>query len=369
MDDGYFTAVSDMIYEAALAPETWPTALRALCDLSGSASASIVVFHGGRLPSVASSGPVGAVLEDLMTRKDWLESYSVTRVLGAGPPNFLYDADFFPAEMLEGDPLRRPILRKHGLGGQTATLLRLATGENVIFTFEHAIEGVRPGKRELAMLDNFRPHLARAAQTSARLRLRTARDSVATLSTLGMPAAAINRQAKVLAANELMLALPGVFRIGARDRLSLSSSASQALLSEAIRQEGPADIVRSFPVQAIGETGEPLVVVLHVLPLKHSTRDLFGSSDLLVVATVAEPGMAAPGAGVLECLFDLTSAEARLAAALGSGLSLRDAASRCGVQFNSARTCLERIFRKTGTNRQAQLIGILRAAHPFQRLG
>lgn len=364
-----FETACDLIYEAALAPECWPSALAALCHLSASASASIVVFRGGRLPSVASTGPVGGVLDDLMTRADWLDSYSVTQALDAGPPSFLYDADFFPPEMLDGDPLRRPVLRQYGLGGQTASLLRLATGENVIFTFEHALGAARPGAQELAILDSFRPHLARAAQTSARLRLRSAQSAVATLSTLGMPAAVINRQAKVLAANQMMIAMSGVIRIGARDQLTLLSQTSQRLFSEAIRDQGPADIVRSFPIQAVGENGDQIVVVLHVLPLKHSARDLFAASDLLVVATVALPGMAAPGSAVLESLFDLTPAEARLASALGSGLSLRDAATRCGVKFNSARTCLERIFRKTGTNRQSQLLDILRAAHPFRPLG
>lgn len=366
MEDDPVAAASGLIYEAALAPETWPSALRAICDLSGSASGSVVVFHGGGNPAFATTGPVGAVLDELVSREDWLDSYSVLRVLGAGPPSFLYDADFFPAEMLEGDPLRRPILRRHGLGGQTATRLRLATGETVIFTFEHALDGARPGAGELAILDAFRPHLARAALTSARLRLRAAQDAVVTLATLGMPAAAIDRQARVLAANPAMQAMSGVFRIGARDRLSFSQPAAQALLTEAIDHRGPGRVVRSFPVQTAGDDGEPVVLVFHVLPLRRSALDLFGAADLLVVATVAEPGASAPGPDVLESLFDLTPAEARLAAALASGHSLRDAAARCGLRFGSARTYLERIFRKTGTNRQPQLVAILKSAHPFR---
>ncbi len=356
----------DLIHEAGLAADEWPQALRALCDLSGSASGSIVVFHGGGLPSFATTGQVGAVLEDLIVREDWLASYSVTQALSAGPAQFLYDADFFPADMLEGDPLRRPILRKYGLGGQTATMLRLATGETVLFTFEHALDGPRPDARALTLLDDLRPHLARAALTSSRLRLRSARDAVAALQTLGMPAAAIDRRARVLAINPEMQALSGVLRIGAQDRLSVASPAAQALLSAAIALQGAEPGVRSFPVEAEGPDGVPLIVVLHVLPLRRSALDLFGPADLLLTASVAAPGATGPGPEVLESLFDLTPSEARLAAALGAGLSLQEAATRCGIRFSSARTCLERIFRKTGANRQPQLVAILRSAHPFR---
>ena len=364
-DDDRVASAGELVHEAALFPDAWSAALQALCDLSGSASASIVVFHGGRTPAVASTGAVGAVLEELIVREDWLDSYSVTRVIGAAPPHFIYDEDFFPPDMLEGDPLRRPMLRRHGLGGQTATMLRLATGENVLFTFEHGLGGTRPDARVLGLLDSFRPHLARAALTSARLRLRAAQDAVATLAGLGMPAAVIDRHARVVAANARMEALPGAFRTGARDRLSLPSPAAQALLAEALAHRGPGPVVRSFPMPLDGEDGAP-VVVLHLVPLRRAASDLFGRADLLVVATVAAVGSGAPGPEVLESLFDLTPAEARLAAALGQGLSLREAAVRCGIGFGSARTCLERVFRKTGTNRQAQLVGMLTAAHPFR---
>lgn len=46
--------------------------------------------------------------------------------------------------------------------------------------------------------------------------------------------------------------------------------------------------------------------------------------------------------------FDLTLKEALLAGVLATGLSLKDAATQCGIQDSTARTHLERIFRKAG---------------------
>lgn len=64
-------------------------------------------------------------------------------------------------------------------------------------------------------------------------------------------------------------------------------------------------------------------------------------------------------------LFNLTRAEARLAALLVSGHSLKEAATHVGIGFGTARNYLIRIFRKTGTNQQGSLIAVLKSIQPF----
>jgi DNA-binding CsgD family transcriptional regulator len=64
-------------------------------------------------------------------------------------------------------------------------------------------------------------------------------------------------------------------------------------------------------------------------------------------------------------LFDLTPAEARLAAALSSGMALKDAALHQGIRFSTARSYLEIIFRKTRTRQQSQLVALLKSTQPL----
>jgi DNA-binding CsgD family transcriptional regulator len=64
----------------------------------------------------------------------------------------------------------------------------------------------------------------------------------------------------------------------------------------------------------------------------------------------------------LRQIFDLSRAEARVAAALFAGDTPREAAVRLGVSFYTVRGHLVRIFEKTGTSRQAELIRLLAAA-------
>jgi DNA-binding CsgD family transcriptional regulator len=57
--------------------------------------------------------------------------------------------------------------------------------------------------------------------------------------------------------------------------------------------------------------------------------------------------------------FGLTRAQARLAVALCGGLTLREAADRCGIGYGTARGYLKMIFLKTGTRRRTDLVTLL----------
>lgn len=67
----------------------------------------------------------------------------------------------------------------------------------------------------------------------------------------------------------------------------------------------------------------------------------------------------------LRTLFRLTRAESRLSIALASGLSLREAAVQGEVTFKTARTYLERIFAKTNTRQQSQLVALVKGSRPL----
>lgn len=205
--------LADLIYEAAFVPDVWPAVLERLSRLSNSASGSVVILNEREPVIFLATGAVRDVLDRLSALNEWRDSFSVMRIQEAPPPAFLYDADYFSSDMLEGDPLRRPILREHGLGGQTATVIPLMTGENVAITFEHDLARSRPSPRDLAALNRFRPHLARAVLMAARLRLRMAENTVASLLAIGLPAAVVDRHGKVLALSPPMERLTSYFQI------------------------------------------------------------------------------------------------------------------------------------------------------------
>jgi DNA-binding CsgD family transcriptional regulator len=57
--------------------------------------------------------------------------------------------------------------------------------------------------------------------------------------------------------------------------------------------------------------------------------------------------------------FGLSSTEVRVALRLASGDSLQEAAAVCGISYESARTLIKSVYRKTGTNRQSSLVALI----------
>jgi DNA-binding CsgD family transcriptional regulator len=67
---------------------------------------------------------------------------------------------------------------------------------------------------------------------------------------------------------------------------------------------------------------------------------------------------------LLKCHFGLTPAEARLALHLVAGETLRSAAVKLSISYETARTSLKKIFGKTRTCRQAELVIVILTALP-----
>lgn len=90
-----------------------------------------------------------------------------------------------------------------------------------------------------------------------------------------------------------------------------------------------------------------------------------GATAAAVALFVSEPGSrTGPSPEAIRDLFQLTPAEAQLAATLANGASLIDAADRLGVTHNTVRGHLRAIFAKTGVRRQSQLVHLLNARLP-----
>jgi DNA-binding CsgD family transcriptional regulator len=89
-------------------------------------------------------------------------------------------------------------------------------------------------------------------------------------------------------------------------------------------------------------------------------RDIFiRCAAALVLTPVALPQ--APPVELVQSLFDLTSAEARVARGLASGKTVEDIATDGGTSRNTIRTHVRGVLEKTGCNRQADIVALLTA--------
>jgi DNA-binding CsgD family transcriptional regulator len=78
---------------------------------------------------------------------------------------------------------------------------------------------------------------------------------------------------------------------------------------------------------------------------------------MLVVTPVDRARVAS--ATVLQGLFDLTPAEARVAKDIGEGRSIAEIAAKNGLAVETVRSYLKAVLAKTGLHRQPELVSLL----------
>lgn len=100
-------------------------------------------------------------------------------------------------------------------------------------------------------------------------------------------------------------------------------------------------------------------LLLTVIPVRQAGLGDRRAQSRVAIFIVDPEHDAAPAAALLQELFGLTAAEAGFAVEIARGDGIRAAAQRRSISDSTARTHLARIFEKTGTSRQAELVRLL----------
>ena len=187
--------------------------------------------------------------------------------------------------------------------------------------------------------------------------------AVFALGLLGLPAAVLSRSGRILVGNRLLRSLvPDVLQ-DRQKRICLAHRRADALLEAALdSMKGNSDGAYSIPIPASDE--RPPVIV-HLIPVRGPAQGVLGLASAVLVITSVERARV-PSAEVLQGLFDLTPAEARVAQAIVGGETVEQIAVRSGVSSGTVRAQLKSIFAKTGQSRQADLVNLLGATALFR---
>lgn len=355
--------IIDDLYEAAAIADHWPQVLGSLTSLIDGAGASMFSFQPVGTRWVATPAMAQVVADFAALGRPEMNTRS-PRAMAKRHPGFLTDHDVFTEEELRTDPFYQEILRPRGLGWCAGSAIFVPGGDMLVVSIERRFEQGPVSRPQVAVLDRLRPHIARAAAFSARLALERVRAAAQALELLGLPAAVLGTGHRVLAANALFEALiPHVFR-DQRERLSLVSTDADVLLGDALARDAAraGGAVQSIPLPA--DEGREAMVV-HVLPIRGASHDVFTSASAIILATPVTVG-AAPAQQLLEGLFDLTPAEARVARGICGGETVEMIAAGLGISRETIRTQLRSVFTKTGTHRQADLVRLIAGT---QRIG
>lgn len=350
----------DRIYECAFAPDLWPDVLGGLADRADARGGVLLATDLARrnILNWTTSQSMRSIMDKFVSDGLFARQQRLAKFMNRRNGGFLTERQVYSSEdEMRSDPLYHELLWPAGLGWCAATTEPLPTGDLIIFTFEVDFDRGPPDTTAIQGLNAFRPHLARSAFMSARMQLERARAASEALALIGLPALVFDGRGKVLAANDLIEALTAHIRWRAQDRISLLDAAADKLFQRAIEtldNESGAS-TRSFAVRGADNAAS---MVAHIIPVRRSARDiLVRCAGLLALTPVTLPQ--APPVELVQSLFDLTPAEARVARSLTAGETLNEIAAQGGVSLNTIRTQLRGVLEKTGCNRQAEVVALL----------
>jgi DNA-binding CsgD family transcriptional regulator len=369
-EDGLVRLIGQ-IYDSAGDRARWPVFLASFCEATRAAAVHIAIDDNANEKAVVTEW----LGHDPRFLSKYAEYYSSRDVWVRGRPHppsgetvlgqrIIRDDDLAKTEFY-GDFLR-PQKFFHVVGG---CIFREQTTSVDIAALRSKGQGAF-GASEERLLRALMPHLQRAVQIHRRLAVAevTSRSLAESIDRLPYGVILLDERGQLLLANGVARGL-----LAARDGLTewrgtlaaskrSESSALRRLVADAL--DGTAGTtgrrLGSGGALTISRPSGARPLSLLVAPFRQEEADPFGGRRPAAVVFVSDPDtrIDAP-ADLLASLHGLSAAEARVAAEVLEGGSLSDIAGRLGITRNTANTHLKRVFEKTGTRRQSDLVRLL----------
>lgn len=353
LDAQEFADAVGMLYEAAALPELWPGAISRLAGIAG-CSGGLLFTHSEAGTNWVACEVFSPVFQRFMD-EGWMQRNArMAGLVAHGGTGFVSDHDLFSDEELAATALYRDFLLPQGYGWGTATHVRAASGDNIVFTLERAFDQGPVSRREIEVLDGIRPHLARATILASKLRLQRAEASLASFEAVGAPAALVGSGAVILATNPSFDGLVGQIVARSRGKVALADERANALLQTALAQLRD-DALSDQRSIAVPSRDENPAFIMHVMPIRRQARDVFSRSEAMLVVTTSDRSLHV-GVSILCELYDLTRTEAATANALLEGATVDQIATARGVGRETVRTQVKQVLGKTGASSQADFI-------------
>lgn len=363
----------DLIYNAAANPERWPAFLQTFADtVDGTETLLLFYDWSARGSNVAAIGVrfdptyLRAYSEHYNRLNPWMKSFK-TRLNCAGLPSVQTSDEFVPLADLEKTEFYNDYLLPQDTVHQMGCFMDKTEHTGCAFTCLRPRKSGAFGRTEVELLGLLLPHLQRAVGFQRRIsrlegRQRASLDALDRLTTgviflddhgtiLDMNAAA----ERILGQNDGLRTDRQVL-VGSTSTETAKLRSSVASAARAMREICSA----GGPFQLERPSGKRPFSV-GITPVSIRTFGPDGRSAAVIVFIDDPEIKVATPPELLARTYGLTAAESRLAGLLMQGESLVDAAEQLGVTHNTVRTHLQRIYQKTNTAHQGDLVRVLLA--------
>ena len=360
-----FHDVIDRFFEAAAVPERWPDALHALARACGAEGAAANSIDGRKTLASVGSRALAGLHDAFVTR--WrapeLNSHRTRglALIQRGWRGVLTEQDCFSPEELARDPFHQEFFLRNGFSSFAGVILAQAPGPMLSISINRRPAQGAYSRDEIAHINALASHLRGAAEVAVRLGMAASRRMADALGSAGQPVALIGCDGHVIHVNARFEQMIGdgvqvkAGRLGSwqadADRM-LAAAIDRALRHDGAAREPPACVV--LPRRA---GLRPLIA--RVIPVVGEAHDVLHMAAAIVALTDLKAAALGPAEMILHQAFELTPAEARLAAQIAAGKTLQEISAADGSARETLRSRLKAVFDKTGTGRQAELALLL----------
>jgi DNA-binding CsgD family transcriptional regulator len=366
-----------MIYDCAIEPENWPHTIAEICETIGCLSGIILLIdlHRSQHRLAYAWGMAPEWERRFLSYSDTLTGF--------------YAKAFSKDICLDGEPLvlssvisgqrarsiYADLTHSDGIAEAMQTVVLRQSGRLAVFGANRHYNMGTLTNHERTIMRLLVPHIQRAVLITDILDMKKleAHALAATLDSFAAGVVIVADKGRILHANNAarsMFSAAGPVS-GAGGVLKARDDGANCELANAIvlaRAKEATIGTAGIGVSLKSSSEEPSIA--HVLPLAHG--DLRTRLMPLATAAVVVTQLGGPPAeiGAIAKSFDLTPAEARTLEHLAGGATIAQTADAIGISANTTRTHLARIFSKTGTSRQADLIALVNQLMPrFRRPG
>lgn len=369
-DQSDILSIVGKIYDCVLRPEEWPDVLRTIGTGVGGLNASISIqdplsksgsfFVDWAVPpdAIREYNEKYASLNPAMTSGWYCEiDDPISAARYVGPPEYF------------GSRYAREFLKPLGWGDAIGShIAKLSNRYGILCIFAPWSKGTFADS-EISFIRSLSPHVRRAVEITELLGQYPSGNAIeaSVLDLLRSGVILLDRLKRITycnaAAERLISSSPTIGRRG--DHLLVKDAEVSAKLATAVENAltGLAEAIpeNGIPL-ALGEFDGPHLAAW-ILPLRRGGRSRTSSSEPRVAIFLQEIGKKAPLAGEhFVKQFAITQSECRVLMLLVQGHDVVDIADWLGISQPTVRTHLARLFAKTDTKNQAQLVGFAMTA-------
>ena len=368
LQEEQYLSTLQLIHEAAFCPAGWDTVLRRLAELTGCVAGGLT--HED--PRTGQGAPITYFGFDPShverTFEYFLPMNPLFGIAHRMQPGFIVtNGDVVPLEDFRRSEFYNGWARPQGLCSPITLVTHRTPGKYLPLTLVKPDGAGEASTDDRAIIARFRPHLVHAMTVALQLeQARTRQDQlVAALACLSNGAILIDNHRRLLFTNTAAEVFLGH---SARQPLSTAQgelvardpacdSKLQASLSLALTTGTP----RRGTTVAIQRPGgvSPITLTLSPLPQAGAwtaAAETDGAGLPACLVLIDDCGVSA-----LAREYHLTPAETRLVEAVMVGKGLSWAARELGVGRSTAQSHMDKVFQKTRTNRQAELVALAHA--------